>query len=263
MSLTQMVFEGAARAAQMVPLLFALSASTPALAQLPRAPEVPFAGPITPAPGLTLAAHHFDVRIDGFRAQVRTTLTYRNERDTPQSASFAFPFPTLLAQGDLWRTLAEESIEPDTSEASLAGCSGESASDAEFIEAGEPVPTRIEVGSVTVAPGEEIRLETHRTIELTAQATGHRLALPLSVEPGAPYSPQFSADVIAVGHPTIKSLTSTSHGGNVDGIGTPHARLTVAEGRAYASRSFVVDLDIGVAQTTDRLATWGGEARTR
>ena len=252
--LGQTIAEGALRAAQLVPLLFALNTTSPAEAQLPRPAPAgpPFEAAAEDSSPLTLTEHHVDVRIRGGQAQVRALLTYRNERAEPVSASFAFPFPALLQQGETWRALGAESIDP-------ADAGDESPQDAEFREAGEPVPPRIDVGYVTVAPGEEIRLETHRAVDLVKRGPGYRLALPLPVDRSAPYVPQFSADVTVEENPAVTRLASTTHGGTVTGVGSPHAQLAVG-GRAYLGSQFVVDIDVGAPSG---LALGGGEARSR
>jgi len=260
--LGQMMVEGAARAAQLVPLLFALNTVAPASAQLPRpvspVPAASFAMAAEESSPLVLAEHHADVRIKDGRAHVRSVLTYRNERSEPVSTSFAFPFPTLLAQGDTWRALGEDGIEP------TGDCSGDaSADDAEFLEAGEQIPPRVEVGYVTVAAGEQIKLETHRVLDLAQRGNGQRLALPLPIDRNAPYSPQFSADVFVDGARAVTRLTSATHGGSVTGAGTQHAHLVVPSGRAYTGAQFVVDVEFGALAATPHFALWGGEARAR
>lgn len=268
MSLSQVLVEGAARAAQLVPLLFALNAPAPAAAQLPRnvpaaAPTIaPFAPAADEAPTLTLTAHHIDVQVKGNHAHVRSLLTYRNESATTVSTSFAFPFPALIAQGDSWRALGDASLE------AFGDCAGdESPADAEFAEVGETVPPRVDIGYVTVAPGEEIRLETHRAMSLAQSDGGYRLALPLPADRSAPYSPQFSADVIvdAKGSssetPTVTRLNSPTHPGSAEGIGGAVAQFAVG-GRAYSGTQFVLDLAFGGAQPA-RVAVWGGEAHPR
>jgi hypothetical protein len=179
---------------------------------------------------------------------VRSLLTYRNERAEPVSTSFAYPYPALLEQGRTWRALGEESIAPGDE------CGDESAEDAEFAEAGEPVPPRVDLGYVTVAPGEEIRLETHRIVDLTPRGDGYRLALPLPVDRSAPYAPQFSADVIVEEPQAVARLASSTHGGSASGTGSTHAQLTVPNGRAYLGAQFVVDIDLAGRSTTPNAA---------
>lgn len=253
--LGQTIAEGALRAAQLVPLLFALNAPPPAQAQLPRpaAAEPPFESLADESSPLTLTEHHVVVRVRGGQAQVRSLLTYRNERAQPVSASFAFPFPALLQQGEAWRALGTESID-------AADGGDESPEESEFREAGEAVPPRVDVGYVTVAPGEEIRIETLRTTALAPRGRGWRLALPLPVDRGAPYAPQFSADVWVEESPAVTRLASATHGGTATGIGSPRAQLDVPAGRAYVGAQFVVDIDVGSPRD---IALWGGEARSR
>jgi hypothetical protein len=259
--LGQMMVEGAARAAQLVPLLFVLNTTSPASAQLPRptpaTPDARFAAALDESSPLTLTEHHVDVRIKDNRAHVRSLLTYRNERADPVSTSFAFPFPTLLGQGDTWRALGAESVEP-------GDCAVDEPPDqAEFIEAGEPLPPRIDVGFVTVAPGEEITLETHRVIELAARWNGYRLALPLPVDRSAPYSPQFSADVMVEEAEPVTRIVSLTHGGTASGTGATRARLAVPSGRAYSGTQFLVDVDFGTSAVKSGYAQWGGETHAR
>ncbi len=253
--LGQTIAEGALRAAQLVPLLFALNAPSPeAMAQLPRpAPaEPPFADAAEEPSPLVLAAHHVDVAIRGGQARVRSRLTYRNEGTEPVAASFAFRYPALLRQGESWRALGEEST--------AAADGDDSAQDAEFLEAGEPVPPRIDVGYVTVAPGEEVELETHRTVALEPHGRGWRLALPLPSDRGAPYAPQFSAGVTVEESPAVARLASSTHDGTATGLGTPRAQFEVPAGRAYLAAQFVLEVDVGRA---GGVALWGGEARPR
>jgi hypothetical protein len=253
--LGQTIAEGALRAAQLVPLLFALNAPPPAAAQLPRPAqaEPPFESLADESSPLTLTEHHVEVRIRGSRAQVRSLLTYRNERAQPVSASFAFPFPALLQQGEAWRTLGAESIDPLDS-------GDEAPEDAEYREVGEPVPPRIDIGYVTVAPGEQIRIETLRATALAPRDRGWRLALPLPVDRSAPYAPQFSADVTVEESPAVTRIASATHGGTATGVGEPRAQLQVPAGRAYLGAQFVVDIDVGSPRG---IALWGGEARRR
>lgn len=257
----QMMMEGAARAAQLVSLLFVLNTTTTASAQLPRAaavaPQPPFVAAADESPPLTLTEHHVEIRVRGNQAHVRSLLTYRNERVEPVSTSFAFPFPTLLEQGETWRALGDESVE-------RGDCAvDETPDEAEFIEAGEPLPPRTDVGFVTVAPGEQIRLETHRMVELAARRGGYRLALPLPVDRSAPYAPRFSADVVVEQGRPVARLVSITHGGSATGTGSQRAQLTVPEGRAYIGTQFLVDIDLGSSAIQSDVAQWGGETRVR
>jgi hypothetical protein len=253
----QMMVEGAARAARLVPLLFMLNAASPAAAQLPRpaAPAQPFESAVDEAPPLTLTEHHVDVRIHEGRAQVRSLLTYRNDRAQTVSTGFAFPFPALLGQDESRRALGDEATDAG------GDCGDVSPEDAEYLEAGEPIPPRTDAGYVTVAPGEEIRVETFRTLDLARHAGGYRLALPLPADRDAPFSPQFTADVRVDDSRAVTRLVSATHGGAASGLGSPQAQLTVPGGRAYTGAQFVVDVDFGPAATA--FATWGREACSR
>lgn len=252
----QIVLDGASRAAQLVPLLFALNGPLPESAAAETEP--PFAAVAEEASPLTLTEHDVAVRIEGGRARVRSLLTYRNDRAQPVSTGLSFPFPVLVEQGDRWRALGDESIDP------AIGCSGdESPADAQFVEAGEAVPPCVVVGYVTVAPGEEIRLLSQRSMELTLRDDGYRFVLALPSDAGAPFTPRFSADVEVVEHQAIRRLASRSHRVAVDGDGRTRVRLTVPGDRAYSAREFVVDVDLGAPRDATGYAFWGGEGYPR
>jgi hypothetical protein len=254
--LGQIVLDGASRAAQLVPLLFALNGPLPESAAAE--PEPPFAAVAEEAAPLTLVEHNVAVRIEGGRARVRSLLTYRNDRAEPVSTGLSFPFPALVEQGERWRALGDEAADPDP------GCgSDESPQAAQFVEAGEAVPPCVVVGYVTVAPGEEIRLLSQRTLALTWRDEDYRLALPLPDDRGAPLAPRFSADVEVVEQQAIRRLASRSHRVSVDGDGRTRVRLTVPGDRAYSAREFVVDIDFSAEGEATDYALWGGEARPR
>ncbi len=277
-----MVVDGALRAAQLVPLVFTLGALQPAAAQLPR-PVVAAAAPapvMATAPAartvvldaratmepLQLAISHVDVQVTGARALVRTTLIYRNDGTVPVDAVYAVPLPALFAApGEPLEHLGMDEA-PD-------GCGDEPEALAQFAEAGESLDTRVERGSVTVAPGEEVTVVLAREVDLVSRGDRHRLVLPLDFQRGASFTPHFSAEFDVTADRPVLALTSATHGGTASGTGSTRARLVIPEGRVAEGQFLAVDFEVGagteVAQATAaeadtpvrNAAAWGGEGR--
>ncbi|MFZ5538255.1 MAG: hypothetical protein ACOY5V_00765 [Pseudomonadota bacterium] len=263
MSFVRMLADGAAQAAQLVPLLFALNGAAPAAAQLPRAvassPDAAAPVLIEPLPAgapLVLVANHVEVRVDGARAEVSTQLTYRNDGTAPIEARYSVPLPARVLQpGDTasW---------PDETTA-LDRCDDEAPEAAEFAEAGEADPRAYEAGTLWIEPGEEVVVRLRRPAELLVRRGRHRLVLPLVTDPGAPFTPRFSAEVRIEADRPIAALASATHGGQVIGLGQRRAALTVPEGRAYQGRFFAVEFALVEAPTAAKSLAWGGETRLR
>jgi len=98
MSISAVLLDGARRAATYVTMLFSLNSPQPAVAQPALARQA--ATQIAAAPaadgsvasyGLTLVAHHLDVRIAGDRASVQTLMLLRNDRPTEVSVQYMLP----------------------------------------------------------------------------------------------------------------------------------------------------------------------------
>jgi hypothetical protein len=270
MSFIRVLADGAAQAAQLVPLLFALSGVTPAEAQLPRAVPAFAANaasmaviePIPPTAPLTLTSNHVEVRVVESRAEVLTRLTYRNDGTVPIEARYSVPLPALVLQpgDDLARLMALADASFD--------CGGdESPEAARFAEAGEVDPRTVESGTLWIEPGEEVTVQMRRPAELLGRNGRRRIVLPLVVDRNATFTPQVSAEVHVESERPVSALASATHGGRVVGLGERHAVLTVANGRVYEGQFLAIEFELGAASAApvavvDSLA-WGGEAHRR
>ncbi|GAB4479265.1 MAG: hypothetical protein OHK0044_26690 [Burkholderiaceae bacterium] len=263
MSFVRMLADGAAQAAQLVALLFALNGVTPAAAQLPRAvastPGVAAPALLEPVPAgapLTLAANHVEVRVHGARAEVLTQLTYRNDGAVPIEARYAVPLPARVLQP------GEDASWPDAV-ADFDGGRDEPPESAQFAEAGEADPYAYASGTLWIEPGEEVLVKLRRPAEVLVRNGRHRLVLPLVVDRSATFTPRFSAVVQVEADRPIAAFASASHGGQASGIGERRAALIVPDGRVYAGQYLAVEFELGeVTDATGTLA-WGGEARPR
>lgn len=263
MSFVRMLADGAAQAAQLVPLLFALNGVAPASAQLPRA--VPFtpgaASPavIEPVPAtapLTLTSNHVEVRVHGARAEVLTQLNYRNDGPVPIEARYTVPLPALVLQ-------AGDTASWPVDAAPFDCCGDEPPEVAQFAEAGETDPRAYEAGTLWIEPGEEVTVKLRRPAELFLRKGRHRLVLPLVFDRGATFTPRFSADVRIEAERPIAALASATHGGQVFGLGERSAALIVPDGRVYEGRFLAVEFELGEGPVATETPAWGGEARPR
>jgi Ca-activated chloride channel family protein len=263
MSFVRTLADGAAQAAQLVPLLFALNGVTPAAAQLPRAvalaPGAAVPAVIEPLPSgapLTLVANHVEVRVAGARAEVLTQLTYRNDGTVPIEARYSVPLPALVLQpGETasWPT-----------DAAPFDCGGdEPPESAQFAEAGEADPRAYASGTLWIEPGEEVTVQMRRTADLLVRNGRHRLVLPLVVDRGATFTPRFSAEVRIEADLPIAALASATHRGQVVGLGERRAALIVPDGRVYEGQFLAVEFELGEAPLATETLAWGGEARPR
>lgn len=258
MSFVHMLADGAAQAAQLVPLLFALNGVTPAAAQLPRAGAAApvLVEPLPAGAPLVLVANHVEVRVDGARAEVLTQLTYRNDGTTPIEARYSVPLPALVLQP------GETASWPDETAASDR-CDDEPPEVAELAEAGEADPRAYEAGTLWIEPGEEVVVRLRRPAELLVRNGRHRLVLPLVTDPGAAFTPRFSAEVRIEAERPIAALASATHGGQVFGLGQRRAALIVPDGRVYEGRFLAVEFELGEGPVAAETRAWGGETRSR
>ncbi|MCK6429201.1 MAG: hypothetical protein L6Q72_08930 [Burkholderiaceae bacterium] len=263
MSFVRMLADGAAQAAQLVPLLFALNGVTPAAAQLPRAvaltPGAAAPAVIEPLPAgapLTLVANHVEVRVHGARAEVLTQLTYRNDGSVPIEARYSVPLPALVLQpGEIasWPT-----------DAAPFDCAGDEPPEAaQYAEAGETDPRAYEAGTLWIEPGEEVTVKLRRPADLLVRNGRHRLVLPLVVDRGATFTPRFSAEVQIEAEQPIAALASATHRGQVSGLGERRAALIVPDGRVYEGQFLAVEFELGEGPVATETLAWGGEARPR
>jgi hypothetical protein len=288
-----MVFDGALRAAQLLPLALTLAAApglgAPAAAQMPRL--TPLAAALqavpTPVPGdsepvlmvdvaqgtpLQLAARHIAIEVRGDVALVHTILTYRNTGSLPVQALYSVPLPaTLTGPQD------EVVVLPDDAAQGEGGC-GDASFDlpdgllAELIETGDAL-ARVEHGSVLLAAGDEATFTLTRPVPLAGQTQRRTLVLPLGEASAHGYVPRFSAEVLVHAEQPITALVSRSHAGAiVHGLGNGTASLQIPDGRLHRSRQLAIEFELGApAQRHEPdehdggrralLATWGGEVR--
>lgn len=260
LQLGQIIVDGAARAASLLPLALAINVATPAQAQLPRASLPPVRitaqaaptvvlDPASSSAPLALKRSHLDVTVSGQRALVRTTLVYRNDGTLPVQALTTLPEPAVV-YGPYDEVLAMA----DTEQEDAFGCADEPAALAQFAEAGEPA-TRYQQHTLHVAPGEEITIELRRPAALLVRGNRYRLVLPLAADRNAAFVPQFSADVVIDAAAPLRALASATHRGEVSGINESQARLTVPNGPAYGNGFFAFDFELdlpapAVAQRT-------------
>ena len=255
MSLMRLLFDGAAHAAQLLPLAFVLQPGT-AAAQLPRSSQAvvaPVAAEslVVPAP-LSLQATHLDLRIGPHAVEVRTRLTYRNAGADVIEAPIVLPPDARLVPPGLADD--EEGI------ADAPGCGDMVADDAQFLEAGEAP-----LVALHVAPGEEITIETRRAASASERNGRYRLVLPLPNDSSAAFVPRFSAQVEVTTPQPVRQLLSPTHSGTTVGIGSTTATLTIPDGRVYGGRYLAVEYEFDTLPSTGSVmpsqAAWGGEAR--
>jgi hypothetical protein len=268
---TELVSGGAPPAAALVPLLVpllvALSAALPAHAQLPRpaeqwppitvtAPAVVDVDPGVDGSPLTLVASHVDIRVVDTQARVRTTLTWRNGGVAPVQARYRAPLPSTQA-----RLVAE---------AELDGCAD--AADAlpadidEAAEAGESPLTRL--GTVTLAPGEDVRVTVEREAKLMVRGDHHRLVLPLFAHRQGLFAPRFSATASIDAARPIVDLGSATHAVEIAVLGESQAQVAIAESRVHEGQFLALDFTLGgepaaAAAATTGAPRWGGEVLAR
>jgi len=281
LSFSEVVLDGALRATQLVPLLFALNAAQPAAAQLPRVmpavevtapPLVPLKTGLESSP-LTLRASHVDIRIVGDAARVRTTLTWRNDGAAPVDAHYRVPLPARLAmlQQSESADAADDSdgcadpIDMAFAAAQDNAASG-SAQDDEIIEAGEASLAARGQGIVRLAPGEEVSVTIDRDSALLGRGDRHRLVLPLLTQRNAVFAPRFTAAVSIDAARPIVDLSSATHAADIRGIGDTQAQLVIADSYAHEGRFLAIDFTLGAPMLPDPAPTalrWGGESSAR
>lgn len=250
MSLSAVLLDGARRAAAYAILLFSLDSPPPAAAQPP--PSEPAAAALAvdgsvAESGLTLVAHHLDVRIAGGKASVQALMLLRNDRPVEVSVQYVQPRPARVVRGDA------AGLE-GPGDASALGDEGDlSPQAAQQVEAapGRPVH-RYDV--IVFAPGEQISLELQREMPVEVAGGVHRLRLPLPVDREAPWVPRFTADVrVDAGQP-IRRLSSPTHQALVDGLGEHTALLSVPDGFVYRQRQLTVEFELGQTESSRPIA---------
>jgi hypothetical protein len=265
---------GALRAVPLVPLLFALHAAQPAHAQLPRTAttQLPPVTVIAPAvvdidPGvdgspLTLVATHVDLRVSGMQARVRTTLTWRNDGVVPVEARYRMPLPSTLA-----RLIAEhefdgcgDAMDADDGPAAVAVHDDTSGAADDSARAGH--------GTVSLAPGEAVRVTVEREATLIARGDHHRVVLPLFTQRSGLFTPQFSAIAFIDAARPITELGSATHPVEINRLGESQAKVVIANGQVREGQFLALDFTLGreapvAALPVSTTARWGGEVSTR
>lgn len=252
-SLASMMLDGAARAAQLLPLAFSLNVMQPAAAQLPRPePALRVADSETSAGSdvavfdatygrrLPQVARHVAVDVHGAQAIVHTVLTYRNDSAEPIHALFRVPLPAVVT-GPL------DYVAVLSDDADDAGGVDEEMPTTERVEAGEDL-AQFEHGSLLLAPGEEITVTLTRLTPIVVREQRHRLVLPLPAAAEGDTAPRFSAEVLVHAAQPIRALGSATHVGQISGLGDRSVRLLIPEGGAAARRFLSIDFELDDAE---------------
>jgi hypothetical protein len=241
MSISAVLLDGARRAATYAAMLFGLNAPPPAVAQPPAATPTAAAvlavdGSVADS-GLTLAAHHLDVRIAGGSASVQALMLLRNDRPTDISVQYLLPQPARVVRGDIGGLLGRADVAALCDDADLS---------LQVAEQAETAPGRLvqRHDVIVVAPGEQISVEVQREVPVVAAGGVYRLQLPLPVDRDAPWVPRFTADVLVEAEQPIRRLSSPTHQALVDGLGEHTALLTVPDGFVYRQARFAVEFEL-------------------
>lgn len=276
MSATHLLIDGAARAATLVPLLFAplLAPAAARAADAPvTLPRVVISAPSTAAAPvlletvaerapLTLAASHLDLRVVGTQARLRTTTLWRNDGPLPLAARW-----TQGRVVDPAATLGALEIDGcgESVDAMLARV--EATLDDESIEAGEF--TRADGGERVLAPGESIAVEVEQPADVLVRGDRRRLVLPLPTQRFGAFTPQFTASVTVDAEQPVVEIASATHAGELLRLSDSQVQWVVPPGRAYEGQFFALEFTLGAlappstAQVAGPQLAWGGEQRSR
>lgn len=254
MSLPALLLDGARRAAGFLAMLYTLHGPAPQPATAP--PDAPLAieGSIS-ASGLTLAAHHLDVRVADDRASVLTLLRLRNGTAASIAVQYQLPYPARLRRGENAPPAGADPWPDDAADLTVEA--------AERLES-EPARPLRRADVIVLAPGEEVTIEVLRELPVTVMRGVRRLRLPLPVDREAPWVPRFTADVLVEARQPIRRLASPSHRtAIVDGLGGPSAMLSVPDGFVYRQAQFEVEFELDAATGAGPLALDGGSDAAR
>jgi hypothetical protein len=262
MSLVRLLAEGAGEAIKLVPLVFTLGLA-PAHAQLPRlvpmqeveAGPAPMLQAVAGSATPTLVAQHLTLAISDQDPQLRATSVFRNDTQAPIAARYTLPLAGAVTLHGV------DDAADETGLAAGCGDAEDADNDAlEFREAGEESPHAVQSGVVWLEPGDEITLVAVRRADVIKRDLRRRVVIVLPPPPSGQPTPQFSAEVAVDATQPIVALSSATHGGDVDGLGSSHARLFVPNGKVYEARFLSVDFELGaVKQEVTR--HWGNEDR--
>ncbi len=215
---------------------------------------------------LPLKATAVDVRISGVIADVTVVQHYRNEGQRPIEARYVFPGSTQSAVYAMNVRLGDRLLTARIKEKQAARIEYEAAKKEGRTSAllEQHRPNVFEMNVANILPGDDVRVELRYTELLTPTdarygfvfptVVGPRYASPTAsaangAMPGVPYLHEGEASAsafdikVSVDAPvSIKELTSSSHDVRVDGAGTPHARVALAQGsRPANNRDFMLD----------------------
>lgn len=239
--MSAVLLDGARRAATYAAMLFSLNAPPPTAAK-PQAELRTAADALTvdgsvAESGLTLAAHHLDVRIAGGSASVQALLLLRNDQPTAVAVHYLLPQPARLVRGDAAGLPAGGDIASLCDDADLP---------LELAEQVEITTGRLvrRHDVIVVAPGEQVGVELQREVPLDSAGGVYRLQLPLPIDRNAPWVPRFTADVTVEADRPIKRLWSPTHRALVDGLGEHNALLSVPDGFVYRQAQITVEFEL-------------------
>jgi hypothetical protein len=251
MSISTLLFEGARRAATYAALLFSLNAPEPAAAPPPAVkpgPVAPFVidGSVADS-GLTLAAHHLDVRVADGNASVQVLMLLRNDKADEVAIQYVLPYPARVVHGGARGLLGRADMASLCDDADLSP---------EAAEHAETAPRRLvqRHDVIVVAPGEQISVELQREVPVVLAGGVHRLQLPLPVDRDAPWVPRFTADVLVEADQPIGRLSSPTHSALIHGLGERTALLSVPDGFVYRQTRFAVEFELDAAEPGKPLA---------
>jgi hypothetical protein len=235
MSFAAAALEGVRRAAVYAAMLFSFDVA-PAAARPPEAALV-IADSSVLTSGLTLAAHHVDVRIAGDSAVVRSALLLGNDSGTAVAVQYLLPTPARVTRGDALHA-------PGGAEAAAAFDEDDlSRRAAEAAEAGAGALARPR-DVILVAPAERITVQVQQRLPLAVLGSVRRLQLPLPVDREAPWLPRFTADVRVDAERPVRRLASFTHPAFVDGLGGRTATLSVEEGEVHREAQLGIEFEL-------------------
>lgn len=241
MSISAVLLEGARRAATYAATLFSVAVPPPAAAAPPPAAPAAAAplavdGSVAES-GLTLTAHHLDLRVAEGSASARVQLLLRNDRPDAVVVQYLLPEAARFVRGEAAGLPGRADMAALCEDADLSLQAAEQA---------EAEPGRLlrRADVIVVAPGEQISLEVQRQVPVVEAGGVYRLLLPLPVDRAAPWVPRFTADVqVEAGRP-IRRLSSPTHEALVDGLGERTAVLSVPDGFVYRQSRLEVEFEL-------------------
>lgn len=245
--------------------------SSPALADDAEAlpGESPYFHVASSEPGtdrLPLKATSVDVRIAGVIADVTVVQHYRNEGQRPIDARYVFPGSTRAAVHAMNVRLGDRLLTARIKEKQAARIEFDAARKEGRTSAllEQQRPNVFEMNVANILPGDDVRVEL-RYSELLVPTearygfvfptvVGPRYATPVRapspdapmtavpyLAPGVPPASAFDIQVTVDAPVAVKSLESSSHDLEVQGLGTPHAVVRLRAGRPANDRDFLLD----------------------